>query len=153
LKLAALLRQPEFASPAQEAVLNVLATEAWVAGRLTAAVAPHGITLAQYNVLRILRGVHPAPHTCSEVGARLVDRTPDVTRLLDRLERLGLVARRRAAHDRRVVEVAITDDGLALLAGLDAPVAAALEHLARHLSGAELRALSDLLEKLRADQA
>ena len=153
MKLADLIRQPEFASPAQEAVLNTIATASWVSGELAAALAPHGITLAQYNVLRILRGAHPGPHTCSEVGHRLVDRTPDVTRLLDRLERMGLVARCRAAHDRRVVEVSITEAGLALLAGLDAPVEAALERLARHLGPRELRTLSALLEKLRTDQA
>jgi len=152
LKLADLIRQSHFASPAQEAVLNVVATESWATGTIATALAPHGLTPAQYNVLRILRGSHPEPRTCSEVGCRLLDRTPDVTRLLDRLERMGLVSRQRAEHDRRVVEVAITERGVALLDGLDAPMQAALESLARHLSPDELRTLSGLLEKLRTDQ-
>lgn len=153
MKLADLIQQPHFASPAQEAVLNVIATESWANGAIAAALAPHGLTTAQYNVLRILRGSHPQPRTCSEVGCRLLDRTPDVTRLLDRLERMGLVSRQRAEHDRRVVEVTITERAAALLDGLDAPVADAIEGLARHLSADELRTLSGLLEKMRTDQA
>ncbi len=153
MTLADLIQQPHFASPAQEAVLNVTATESWVGGELAAALAPHGVTPAQYNVLRILRGSHPEPRTCSEIGGRLVDRTPDVTRLLDRLERMGLVYRRRAAHDRRVVEVGVTDAGTALLDALDAPVTATIDRLARHLTADEQRTLSHLLEKMRTDQA
>ena len=150
--LAELIRQEHFASPAHEALLNVIATESWLTGRIAAALGPHGVTPAQYNVLRILRGAHPAPHTCSDIGCRLLDRTPDVTRLLDRLEREGLIARCRAEHDRRVVEVTITPKGLDLLATLDGPMEAAIHHAARHLSSEELRTLASLLEKLRSDQ-
>jgi DNA-binding MarR family transcriptional regulator len=152
LKLKDLIRQDRFASPAQEAVLNVLATSSWATRHIASALTPYGVTPAQYNVLRILRGVHPSRHTCSEVGDRLVDRTPDVTRLLDRLEREGLIERRRADHDRRVVEVAITDAGLAMLERIDSPADAALHDLGRHLSPAELDQLTDLLEKMRTDE-
>ena len=150
--LADLIQQSRFASPGQEAVLNVFATASWASGEIAAALAPHGVTQAQYNVLRILRGRHPACHTCSDIGERLLDRTPDVTRLLVRLERRGLVSRRRAEHDRRVVEVEITDAGLDLLQTLDGPVERALERVTRHLDGGELAALSGLLEKMRTDQ-
>jgi DNA-binding MarR family transcriptional regulator len=110
------------------------------------------VTPAQYNVLRILRGVYPGRHTCSDVGARLVERTPDVTRLLDRLERERLVERRRSTEDRRVVEVGITEQGLALLSDLDGPAEAAVAEVARHLAEDELRNVSALLEKMRTDQ-
>ncbi len=152
MKLADLIRQDRFASPAQEAILNVVATASWANSRVAAALAPFGITPAQYNVLRILRGVHPGHHMCSEVGARLVDRTPDVTRLLDRLEREGLIHRRRSAQDRRVVEVGITPAGLALLERVDEPADAAMSDLARHLAPRDLDQLSALLEKMRTDQ-
>ena len=152
MTLADLIQQTQFASPGQEAVLNVFATASWASGQIAAALAPHGVTQAQYNVLRILRGRHPACHTCSDIAGRLLDRTPDVTRLLVRLERRGLVSRRRAEHDRRVVEVLVTDEGLALLALLDEPVAEAIGRVTRHLDGGELAALSGLLEKLRTDQ-
>lgn len=152
MTLADLIQQHHFASPAQEAVLNVFATESWLSGQISAALAPHGVTQAQYNVLRILRGSHPARLTCSDIGDRLLDRTPDVTRLLVRLEGQGLIERRRAAHDRRVVEVALTDAGLDVLAKLDGPVDRAMDRVTEHLTGDELAALSGLLETMRAGQ-
>jgi len=153
LKLTDLIRQERFASPAQEAVLNVLATASWATGRVAAALAPFGVTPSQYNVLRILRGAHPGRRTCTEVGDRLVDRTPDVTRLVDRLEREHLVERRRSTQDRRIVEVGITAQGLALLATLEGPADAALDGLAASLNADELGRLSELLEKMRSDVA
>ena len=152
MTLAELIQQHHFASPAQEAVLNVFATESWLSGEIAAALAPHGVTQAQYNVLRILRGSHPARLTCSDIGDRLVDRTPDVTRLLVRLEKQGLIERRRAEHDRRVVEVAVTDAGLDVLAKLDDPVDRAMSRVTEALSDDELATLSGLLEAMRAGQ-
>jgi len=152
VRLAELIRQPHFASPAQEALFNVVATESWVAGEIADALEPYGITPTQYNVLRILRGVHPDPHTCTDIAERLLDRTPDVTRLLCRLEREALITRCRAEYDRRVVQVSITEKGLDLLARLDDPMEALMARLTRYLSDEELRTLSSLLEKLRTDQ-
>jgi DNA-binding MarR family transcriptional regulator len=152
LTLRELIKQDRFSSPSQEALLNLFATSSWAWSRVTAALAPYGITPAQYNVLRILRGVYPGHHKCSDVGARLVDRTPDVTRLLDRIEREGWVERRRSREDRRIVEVAITRAGLALLDQVDGPAERALVDLAEHLSPREIDTLIGLLEKLRTDQ-
>ncbi len=153
MTLADLIQQTRFESPAQEAVLNVIATESWVSSRVAAALATFGVTPAQYNVLRILRGHAAGPMTCSQIGGRLLDRTPDVTRLLARLERAGLVSRTRATHDRRAVEVSLTDAGRHVLDALDAPARDAIASVARHLSADELRTLSGLLERLRTDQA
>ncbi|MDX1530564.1 MAG: MarR family transcriptional regulator [Rhodothermales bacterium] len=149
--LAELIKQDHFASPAQESMLNVLVTYPWLLGELTAAMAPHDVTPAQYNVLRILRGRHPEPVTCSYIGERLLDRTPDVTRLLNRLEKAGLITRKRADYDRRVVEVAVTEVGLERLEELEGPVEAATRRLTSGLSDAEHRQLSALLEKLRCN--
>ncbi|MDX1421211.1 MAG: MarR family transcriptional regulator [Rubricoccaceae bacterium] len=153
MHLAELIRQSRFASPAQEAVLNLIATESWVTGEIATELAEYDITPTQYNVLRILRGGHPEPYTCSMIAERLLDRTPDVTRLLCRMEREALVTRRRGAHDRRVVEVSITAKGLDLLERLDDPVRALMERITRHLSDDELQTLSGLLTQLRTDQA
>ncbi|PAP76084.1 MarR family winged helix-turn-helix transcriptional regulator [Rubrivirga marina] len=152
MTLSDLIQQDHFASLEQEALLNVLATASWISGEMTAAMAPHGVTQAQYNVLRILRGRHPERYACSEIGERLLDRTPDVTRLLVRLEARGLIKRERAEHDRRVVEVHITPEGLDVLSRLDAPVAEAIGRLGRHLTDDQLSQLSSLLETLRTDQ-
>ncbi|MDQ7041061.1 MAG: MarR family transcriptional regulator [Rhodothermus sp.] len=152
MKLSERIKQARFASPAQEALLNILVTSSWVLSELSALMAPFGVTPTQYNVLRILRGSHPGKLTCSEVGRRMLDRMPDVTRLLNRLERAGLVTRTRSSHDRRVVEVGITEKGLALLARMQPVVDEAQERLMRRLSPEELRLLSDLLDRLRADE-
>lgn len=152
MTLAELIQQPTFASPAQETILNVFATDSWAGGEISAALAPHGITQAQYNVLRILRGHHPERYTCSDIASRLLDRTPDVTRLLIRLEKRGLIARQRSSHDRRVVEVSITQEGLDLLDALDAPVERTMDRLTQHLTLDEQTELSRLLEKMRTDQ-
>jgi DNA-binding MarR family transcriptional regulator len=147
--LAELIKQDRFASPAQEAMLNVLVTYPWIMGELAAAMGAHDLTPAQYNVLRILRGAHPERVPCSYIGERLLDRTPDVTRLLDRLQRAGLIERQRAEHDRRVVEVAITDVGLERLRELQRPVEEAVHSVMGGLSEEEQRQLSALLERLR----
>ena len=85
---------------------------------------PFGLRPAQYNVLRILRGAHPEQLNCRQVAARMMTREPDLTRLLDRLEKAGLVQRVRQPSDRRVVRVGITPAGLKLLGQLDQPMLA-----------------------------
>jgi DNA-binding MarR family transcriptional regulator len=140
-------RRP-FESPEQEAALNLMRTADWLAlafGRLFRA---HGLSAPQYNVLRILRG-EGAPLPSLEIAARMVTGVPDITRLIDRLEGAGLVARRRCEEDRRVVYVALTDAGTAALAALDEPVLALHRTLLGHLGRDDLQALSRLLESAR----
>ncbi len=152
MDLRELIKQSTFASAAQEAILNVLVTNSWIVGELSAAMSDYGVTPVQYNVLRILRGSHPQRLTCSEVGDRMLDRTPDVTRLLDRLERAGLIERARARRDRRVVEVGISEKGVDLLDRMTGDIQAVQQRLTRHLSESDLRALSATLDTLRNDQ-
>ena len=140
------------ASSRTEALLNVLVTGSWILNELATTMAPYGVTPAQYNVLRILRGSHPETLTCSALGQRLLDRTPDVTRLLNRLNRHGLIHRARAEHDRRVVQVGITEAGLALLERMRDDIEAAEHRLTSHLSPSEHQHLSRLLERMRTDQ-
>jgi DNA-binding MarR family transcriptional regulator len=107
------------------------------------------ITGTQYNALRILRGAGADGLPCNEIGARMITRLPDVTRLLDRLEKTKLVRRVREKSDRRVVRVTISQRGLDLLARLDAPTATLHVDQLNHLTQSELRSLSELLEKAR----
>ena len=109
------------------------------------------LTNNQYNVLRILRGSHPATLACSDISERMIDRDPDVTRLVDRLETRGLVTRSRSRRDRRVVEVGISDKGLALVRGLDAHVQRLPKALLGHLGVERLRQLRSLLEAVISD--
>jgi DNA-binding MarR family transcriptional regulator len=108
-----------------------------------------GLSGPQYNVLRILRGAGPKGLACGEISELLITRDPDITRLLDRMEKRGLVARRRESGDRRVVTARITKEGLALLADLDRPVNAAHKRQLGHLSRADLRTLIAILERAR----
>jgi DNA-binding MarR family transcriptional regulator len=151
--LRELIQQERFASPAQEAMLNVLVTYPWIMGELAAVMADFDVTPAQYNVLRILRGAYPERVACSYIGQRLLDPTPDVTRLLDRLEKAGLVDRRRGAARRRIVEVGINERGLERLAAMEAPVEHLIRHLMSRLDDAEQEQLSRLLDKLRSAAA
>lgn len=107
------------------------------------------LSMTQYNVLRILRGASGQGLACGEIGSRLIRHDPDITRLLDRLERRGLVRRARDASDRRVVRTQITPDGLALLDKLDEPVDAIHERQLGHMSESKLTALRDLVEESR----
>ena len=133
----------------QEAMLNLARTLDVLAGELAVAVfKPSGLSPAQYNVLRILRGAgeHLA---CNEIASRMIARDPDMTRLLDRLEKRKLVSRCRQQTDRRVVAVRITDAGLHLLAELDPKILGAHRQQLGHMTQEELKQLIALLEKAR----
>lgn len=103
----------------------------------------------QYNVLRILRGT-PQGLACGEIASRLITRDPDITRLLDRMEKRGLISRTRDHKDRRTVIGKITGGGLALLARLDGPVQEAHRKQLGHLGANQLTILSELLAAVRA---
>ncbi len=142
-----------FRTRAQEAAMGLLRTADVVRRRLAQTVEPHGITLQQYNVLRILKGAHPDPLPTLEIAERMIEEQPGITRLLDRLDAKGLVRRERCADDRRQVHCRITDAGLELLAGLDPVVDAADEASVSTLSPAQLQQLIRLLEVVRSDGA
>jgi DNA-binding MarR family transcriptional regulator len=108
-----------------------------------------GIPNAQYNVLRILRGAEPEGLACRAIGDRMISHDPDITRLLDRMEKRGLITRERQTDDRRVVKTRITPQGLSLLKTLDQPVHDLHKRQFRHLSAARLKIFFDLLEEVR----
>lgn len=138
-----------FTSLEQEAFLNLVRTTAQLEHRLAEGLKSHGLTLTQYNVLRILRGAGEEGLCRNEVQDRMLTPVPDVTRLLDRLEDAGRVARERSEEDRRFVMARITREGLELLDELDDPVEELLSEKLGHLSRSELRRLIELLETAR----
>ena len=138
-------RRP-FASPEQEAMLAIRRTAASVLAPWEKFLkAKFNLSTSLFNVLRILRGSHPTPLTCGEIGERTIARDPDVTRLVDQLVARGLVARTRSEKDRRIVEVSITKKGLDLLAELDPHSLQMPRALMGHVSAAKLRRLATLL--------
>jgi DNA-binding MarR family transcriptional regulator len=109
-----------------------------------------GLTGAQYNVLRILRGAGPDGLPCRGIGDLMISHDPDMTRLLDRMEKRRLITRARQADDRRVVRTRITHEGLEILKTLDQPVRELHKRQFRHLTAARLKTLAQLLEEARA---
>ena len=137
-----------FQSPASEAVVS-LAVAADHLDQVTEGICQrHGITADQYNVLRILRGVHPGGHPRCEIARRMIHRSPDVTRMLDRLVRQGVVSRSRNPEDRRESIATITRAGLTLLERVDPDLERAHAALTAALSAAELRRLCRLCDAL-----
>ncbi len=134
----------------EEAFLNLVRTVDVLSQRGVTVLKPFAITPTQYNVLRILRGAGKAGLRCAEIAERLVTDDPDVTRLLDRLEKRELITRIREPDDRRVVRTRITAAGLQLLGQLDEPVTAMHRALLGHLGRSRLKELIALLEEVRA---
>jgi MarR family transcriptional regulator, 2-MHQ and catechol-resistance regulon repressor len=149
---AELKKRRPFEHPEQEAALNLMRTADWLGLEFGRLFRQHGLSAPQYNVLRILRG-EGAPLPSLEIAARMVTGVPDITRLIDRLEGAGLVARKRCEEDRRVVYVALTDAGAAALEGLDGPVLDLHRRLLGHLGREDLATLSRLLVEARRGAA
>jgi DNA-binding MarR family transcriptional regulator len=138
-----------FHSLGQEAYLALLRTADDMRRRVSLVLEPAGITLQQYNVLRILRGAGTEGLPTLAIGDRMIERTPGVTRLIDRMEEKGWVSRERCAEDRRRVWCRITEKGLRLLAPLDAQVNRVDDSLEEVLDQHELVALIDELDRIR----
>ena len=135
-----------FRSLPEETFLNVLRASATLMAGLSELLRPAGLTQPQYNVLRILRGAGQAGLPSGEIGERMLSRDPDVTRLIDRMEKLGLVVRERATADRRVVIVRITGHGLDVVDGLDQDMLILHENQLGHLGEERMRLLIDILQ-------
>ncbi|MEL7146817.1 MAG: MarR family transcriptional regulator [Bacteroidota bacterium] len=142
------IQQTKFKDEYSKAVINLVFTNNWLTERQNKIFKPHGLTVAQFNVLRILRGQHPKAVTVNLIIERMLDRMSNASRIVDKLEKKGLVIRRQCQTDRRAVDVQISDDGLALLSELDQTLENWNEN-AKNLSEEECKVLNDLLDKFR----
>ena len=142
-------RRP-FGSIEEEAYLNIVRTASQLTDAVELLLKPRGITLVQYNVLRILRGSEPDGLCRNELRERMLNRMPDVTRLLDRMEESGLVVRSREEEDRRQVRTRLTPRARRLVDDLDAVVTEEHQRLLGHVSDAELKTLVQLLTAVRS---
>lgn len=136
-------------SPEETAFLDLMRTADILSRGLVLVLKTEDVSATQYNVLRILRGSADGL-ACGEIANRMITRDPDVTRLLDRLEKRGLISRRRETRDRRLVTARITPEGLKLLARLDEPVQEAHRRQLGHLGPERLRAVAELLRAARS---
>jgi len=147
---AELKQNVPFRSPGQEAYLALLRTADALQTSVEAKLSEFGLTGTQYNALRILRGAEPDGLPCSEIGERMITHDPDVTRLLNRLQKRGLVKRTRAKTDRRVVYGRITAAGLKLLREMDEPIEQHGREMLKHVGQQSLLQLIELLDLVRS---
>lgn len=138
-----------FASVEMEAMLSLARTAGQARRLVQALLKPWRLTETQFNILRILRGAGDEGLTCGEIGERLVTHAPDITRLLERLARRGLVERQRASIDKRLVGSRITEEGLRLLEEVGPELDAAPSAMLRSMPEENVRLLVDLLEEVR----
>ena len=149
-KLQKEIRQTRpFESIEEEAVLNVLRTAEVLQRAISDFLKDFDLSPTQYNVLRILRGAGEAGVTCSQIGERLLNRDPDITRLLDRMETRGLIKRERSSQDRRAIITRISEAGLALVGSLDQPLLRMNQSRMGKLGRNALTVLTAELERIR----
>lgn len=141
------IKQEKFKSEHQKASINLLYTSNWLTNKHKDFFSDYEITPQQYNVLRILRGQHPEKISTSDIKQRMLDKNSDVSRIVDRLTTKKLVSKSTCSKDRRLVDVAISKKGLALLKNMDKHVETL--NKAINLTSQEAEKLNELLDKLR----
>ncbi len=142
------ISQSSFRNERHKAVVNLIYTYGFVSGRLQEIIGAEGLTMQQFNILRILRGRHPEPCTNSHIKSRMLDKNSDVTRIVDRLIRNEMAERCSSKEDRRKVEITITDKGLSALSRLD-DQNRIMDDIVSGLSNDEVEMLNALLDKIR----
>jgi DNA-binding MarR family transcriptional regulator len=142
------IKQATFESSAQEVVLNLLVSSGYIRSKLDRACVLHGLTIGQYNVLRILRGAHPNGYPRCDIIDRMLEPAPDVTRLIDRLVKDGFVSREQSVDDRRLSIATITEKGLIVLQQMQASIIAVMEDATQRFSEGEAAQFSLLCEKI-----
>ena len=148
-KVAQEIKQKRTMPTEEEALLNIWRTAGRLEQMVSELLKTFGLTLAQYNVLRILRGAGSDGLACSQIGERMITNDPDMTRLLDRMEKNGFVSRLRSTTDRRVVVAYISENALTLLAKIDKPLLSRIKATIGKVNATELLNLIGTLENLR----
>ena len=142
------IKQEKFSSEYSKSVINIIYTSSWLHQRHQEVFKESGLTTPQFNILRILRGQHPNPSTVNLLIDRMLDKSSNASRIVDRLEQKGLVTLKQCKNDRRAVDVYISEEGLKLLAQLDGQLKA-YEDRTKKLDEQEALMLNKLLDKLR----
>lgn len=148
VKIEDSIQVKSFRSEFEKLIVNLQFSNSWLEERLTCWVKSQGLTLQQYNVLRILRGKHPNPATVNHIIERMIDKSSNASRLVEKLRVKALVVRSANQFDRRQVDVLITDKGLSLLAELDKTFTN-VEQQFKHISKTDAKTLNNLLDKFR----
>ena len=148
MKLEHEIKQKTFRNQRQRLLINILFTGGWLNAVQGKMLKPHGISLPQFNLLRILRGQHPSPATINLIRERMLDKMSNASRLVERLRTRDLVERAVNPNDRRACDVIITEKGLALLKELDC-LERQWSDMVSHLDENEISLMNNLLDKIR----
>ncbi|SHN22954.1 MarR family winged helix-turn-helix transcriptional regulator [Chitinophaga sp. CF418] len=149
MRIEQAINQRKFKDDYHKIVVNLLYTGNWLRDALGASLKEHGLLPQHYNALRIIKGRHPEPVSAGDIKEVMLDKASDVTRLLDKLEKLEYVHRRLCPHNRRKMDISITPQGLKLLSDVDILMDTFYEDLADRITEEEAASLSDLLDKIR----
>lgn len=152
MKIEEAIQQKKFISEHQKALINLLYTSGQVLSNNTRTLRPFNISQQQFNILRILRGMHPQPATVKLLTARMLDKMSNASRLVEKLKQKGLVERLTCEDDRRRVDISITEKGLTLVGEASIEIEADMAKIRSVLTNEEARQLSDLLDKVRAHE-
>jgi DNA-binding MarR family transcriptional regulator len=144
------LKQERFTNEYEKMVVNILFTGSWLANLNASRLKPFGVTPEQYNVLRILRGSHPKPLMLADITSRMIDRSSNATRLVEKLRQKGFVKREICENNRRQVDISITEAGLEILAKVDEGRDQWLERL-KSVTREEVEELNNMLDRLRGN--
>jgi DNA-binding MarR family transcriptional regulator len=142
------IKQEKFSNEFHKMAINIMFTSSWLHSGNTARLKPHGVTPEQYNVLRILRGSHPKKMMLSQITERMIDKSSNCTRLVEKLRLKNLVSREICENNRRQVDVGITNRGLSLLKKVDEDADGWIASL-KKVGLAEAKELNRILDKLR----
>lgn len=146
------IQQPQFPSSRHRANVNILYTAGWLNQQTSQVLRPFDLSVQQFNILRILRGMKGKPATIKLLTQRMLDKMSNASRLVDKLKKKGWVDRKECATDRRRVDITITQSGLELLREASAALDDAMERAFETLSPAEANQVSNLLDKLRSEE-
>lgn len=142
------IKQSKFKNEMSKALINIIYTNSWMGARQGSIFKKYGLTMPQYNIMRILRGQHPKPATVNLLIDRMLDKSSNASRIVDKLEAKKLVIRKQCSGDRRAVDVLISDAGLDLLNQIDGELEK-WEQQENRLTNEEYAQLNYLLDKLR----
>lgn len=142
------INQPSFRSEDQKAIVNIIFTYHWVTEKLKNILSVEGITMQQYNILRILRGSDPTPLSTLSIRERMMDKMSDTSRIVERMLRNGLVGKRICSNDKRLVDINLTEEGKKMLLRLDERIDE-MDEITANLNPEELKSLNYLLDKVR----
>ncbi len=153
MKIEDAIKQKQFYNDLHKAHINILFTASWLNQRTAAVLKPYDISVQQFNILRILRGMHPKPATVKLLTDRMLDKMSNASRLVDKLKKKGYVDRQECPTDRRRVDITITEEGMKVINEASSELEGHLFDAPNALNDTEIRQLSDLLDKLREENA